>query len=100
VRVCIYARSLHGALPIFPALLAALALLVVAPWGSAPTDDPRGDNPTIRIKGDASLRLYTLQQGVLTPWGGEALGADDVVGFRVRDRKSTRLNSSHVKISY
>src|SRR5690606_42147749 len=54
----------------------------------------------IRLQGDGSLRPYrTKRLCGLVSHGALASGAS-VLKFLVADRKSTRLNSSHVKISY
>src|SRR5690606_8799264 len=52
---------------------------------------------------DRALRLASAHQHAAAPGlqREHVPGHDDVVGLRLRvDRKSTRLNSSHVKISY
>lgn len=61
-----------------PLALAMLALLFVSriPLG--------GD--TVRIKGTAELAPYHLEEGVLVPYDGRALGKGDVLGFRVDAR--------------
>src|SRR5699024_11946780 len=71
----IYTLSLHDALPI----CAAIAHSVV---GVADFDAPVL-RPTLRI-------VLAVLRSVLR----------DRVGFTIADRKSTRLNSSHVSISY
>src|SRR5690606_41924615 len=84
----IHPLSLHDALPIF---------YVVA-------DDQRKLIPTFNL---ASARLILMAQNQGEGEGGGQGGAPAVVEPEVvsneqlkEDRKSTRLNSSHVKISY
>src|SRR5207302_11397181 len=55
----------------------------------------------------AGVRLFLLHVPALQPrlsasplWGRGDARADAAVAAQCRDRKSTRLNSSHVKISY
>src|SRR5690606_41802939 len=72
----IYTLSLHDALPISPAALRA----AFRPGGGPPAPpDPLDRHPPFRRRG-----------GLLPP----------ALPDRPGDRKSTRLNSSHVKISY
>src|SRR5690606_40833006 len=73
---CIYTLSLHDALPIFPFPLLSDAGLAFARTLSL---------PTFRAGNEVFLKRLTLilEDGVIAS-----------------DRKSTRLNSSHVKISY
>src|SRR5690606_41172873 len=97
--LCLHTLSLHDALPIsfavlfspgvpmrFSPLLAALALVVAAPLAHADAEQ------AIR------KTLNTLQSDLKV----ESVGESPVKGlYQVQlDRKSTRLNSSHVKISY
>src|SRR3989442_8279661 len=73
----IYTLSLHDALPISPAM-----------FGDADRDlRPHGSRESLR----------PVQRGV-----AESLsdGRDRLRVLHARDRKSTRLNSSHVRISY
>src|SRR3989442_9065321 len=70
----IYTLSLHDALPITPAASAADIEVVV-----------KVQRPGLRPQIEADLRLL------------EHLA---LVGLDLGDRKSTRLNSSHVRISY
>src|SRR5205085_12020879 len=87
----IYTLSLHDALPILwvPAL-AALgrddnhARGGLNGWGrnACPTRPPRRSRPTIRTSKKASLPISSVRRRI------------------ARDRKSTRLNSSHSQISY
>src|SRR5690606_41562330 len=93
-----YALSLHDALPIWRALVdVGLAI-----------GDGRGVGTAAGIAALAALRLR--QDGVdlvderialdLEADGGPAQGSADLQRQHGQDRKSTRLNSSHVKISY
>src|SRR5690606_39581946 len=90
-------RSLHDALPIFDLLLAADAQLLLG---------LDLDRQPVRVPAGYARDVLAAQRVVPAD---EVLDrtADDVVdpGPAVRsrtssDRKSTRLNSSHVKISY
>src|SRR5207302_3549157 len=78
----IYTLSLHDALPI-------LSGRAIGPLGGGA--DLRGTHAL-----HPSLRLLRSTAGVGA--GGGCDGTGRLCG--VRDRKSTRLNSSHVKISY
>src|SRR5437868_12509215 len=71
-----YTLSLHDALPIFLAVLAGLGLIDEAVIVI--------DHAAVDLTG-----IDRLEHGAVAPVGGE-----------VGDRKSTRLNSSHVSISY
>src|SRR5437899_9995610 len=51
------------------------------------------------VRGTRAGLVLTLAQGPLPPAVTGAFGRDDVVGVGL-DRKSTRLNSSHLGISY
>jgi hypothetical protein len=63
-------------------MLAAAAALFVVPAITTP-DDPLPADPGVRIKGDASLSVHTLDGGDLHPYQGQALAQGDVVGFQV-----------------
>src|SRR5687768_17661247 len=81
----IYTLSLHDALPIFPQVRGDVS---PAAW---PPDD-----------GPAHLRAGRAAHGAGDGTGGvrPALRRRPQLRTRVRDRKSTRLNSSHGYISY
>src|SRR5690606_40254285 len=92
----IYTLSLHDALPIFVVAAAVVGV-----------EDVRRHEPLVAVHGTADARhLAAMAEGV----GGEPvldehlaaadLGAGQVLPLVRIDRKSTRLNSSHVKISY
>src|SRR5690606_39853245 len=83
----IYTLSLHDALPIF---------LRVA------VDDVEHDRRArLRIADDLAERVVRLDLGAVDRGDDIALDEAGLRGGTVRlDRKSTRLNSSHVKISY
>src|SRR5690606_41991226 len=86
----IYTLSLHDALPIF---------LHHAPGGSVnvETVDVRLDRCVL----DGLDPLVQLLAGLVQPLGRALLGLVRQLRRRgAGDRKSTRLNSSHVKISY
>src|SRR5690606_41660619 len=81
--------SLHAALPISPTLHGSAGSAV----GHAPASSSR-IHPRIRWAGQR-----TKERKLAAPWS--AIGASTLPPRqRSRDRKSTRLNSSHVKISY
>src|SRR5690349_22227227 len=81
-----YTLSLHDALPI------CLRQLV----GQRPAEQlERGMEVTFDEPG-----MHRSTVGVDHPGGGVARGERRVVADRDEDRKSTRLNSSHVEISY
>src|SRR5690606_39931852 len=54
----------------------------------------------IRVAGVLSGNLRHAAQGVLMAAAFFVTGTDTEIGKTTIDRKSTRLNSSHVKISY
>src|SRR5207302_5512574 len=88
----LYTLSLHDALPIFPRELAGeiLHLAVRLAEGRGHDVETVLDRPVVRVgiaRGDPERRVRLLQRL------GDRRGARE-------DRKSTRLNSSHVKISY
>src|SRR3712207_7185840 len=58
-----------------------------------PGQDPRGGAPLPAVHGTAAAALRGGD-------GGDASGGGAVGGGTGRDRKSTRLNSSHANISY
>src|SRR5262245_64462108 len=66
-------------------------------------DDPH-PAPTRKDPREASRALSDEQRGVVAQGGGnleQGLGPSGMLdGLRIRDRKSTRLNSSHLGISY
>src|SRR5690606_42093419 len=84
----IYTLSLHDALPIFA--------------GADAQDRGRGDRgaprAAARRRGAAAAGAAARARSGDARAAGVALGAGG--GGRAVDRKSTRLNSSHVKISY
>src|SRR5439155_23000797 len=88
-----YTLSLHDALPIFGGLLRTNCKLVGALPGGDLAADPelRGDR-TLRREADRSGKMGRYQDAV------ERQLLD--LRHRQQDRKSTRLNSSHVAISY
>src|SRR5690606_40372617 len=84
----IYTLSLHDALPIYHLLAPGIQLFrgAVAPVGSP---------PLLQAPGKLAVKLQSLPlviRAVIAPGAGPLVP--------VQDRKSTRLNSSHVKISY
>src|SRR5690606_39981532 len=86
----VHARSLHDALPIYP-LLAQQAVHQgrLAHVGTADEGDAQAVGIVVQRLGAALFR-QPLQD----------LGMQVVQALAVGDRKGTRLNSSHVKISY
>src|SRR5690606_41646901 len=95
--IAIYALSLHDALPIS-------ARPVGGGTGAADTwhgdaRRRRGGRRRRRVSGSSERPFHGAERrdAVL----GRGMGREQVVHPRAReDRKSTRLNSSHVKISY
>src|SRR5207249_8384823 len=92
-----YTLSLHDALPIWPDRSSASR-----PWtleaslaGSMPAPPPVGVSVL-----SSFLRSYITPLNERLTDTADALGRDDHLIERQRDRKSTRLNSSHVSISY
>src|SRR5690606_41583023 len=84
-----YPLSLHDALPIF----------------LMPADEAATDALLARGTPDFATRVAgrtVVQMGTMAPEHSAALEADvrAAGGSYAEDRKSTRLNSSHVKISY
>src|SRR2546427_7595723 len=71
----IYTLSLHDALPIYV--------------------DPLTNRVTVIAKLDSAMAPYVVADS-----GKAAFGVRVVADSRARDRKSTRLNSSHSQISY
>src|SRR5690606_41258343 len=71
----IYALSLHDALPISPAM---------SPAANAPSTPSTVSRVVVLIR----------------PFSSSGRSVESTTGLALTDRKSTRLNSSHVKISY
>src|SRR5699024_12084297 len=93
----LYTLSLHDALPIFVRYGSG----VDAPWGlRQERSGPRGAEIEIDTPhGELTVQLsVTGHHNVLNALG--ALAASSVAVPEAEDRKSTRLNSSHVSISY
>src|SRR5690606_40905543 len=90
-----YPLSLHDALPISPATRA---------WRASATDGPPSSDPPFNAAGHRrALRLAVrgrLDPDRFLPKLPRRLVQHPGTGGHGRDRKSTRLNSSHVKISY
>src|SRR5690606_41929719 len=87
----IYTLSLHDALPIFEDLFLADQLRIQQPQRTAtvqPVDQVLDVLRRIARPRQAGDRIFQLAP------------VDDDRGRHREDRKSTRLNSSHVKISY
>src|SRR5690606_41954220 len=82
----IYPLSLHDALPIYWSVAASIALALCHS-----AKDRAVDDAYVVAKNHGELADLRATLGKLT--------APELVGV-LRDRKSTRLNSSHVKISY
>src|SRR5690606_40212382 len=85
-----YTLSLHDALPILsqPRVVEEVHLAYIAAGADLIETNTFGANPF-------RLRAYGLEEEV---WRVNLQGAK--LARRLTDRKSTRLNSSHVKISY
>src|SRR5690606_41986296 len=94
----VYTRPLHDALPIYCILFNADCLAVLPTLGKVDavvTDPPYGigaANGAAKGGTDASGRYVRRPR--------EYAGSWDDARASEQDRKSTRLNSSHVKISY
>src|SRR5690606_41462157 len=85
----IYTRSLHDALPIF--LNESLASVAECSWIKI-----------VPYPQDFNFQAQIEQMGSFTQLQIPLFKQQERIGslFFMRDRKSTRLNSSHVKISY
>src|SRR5690606_39671006 len=88
--------SLHDALPIYdqpararPAVPARPLALAMRPTGRIPDRAP-ADFPAVCVMGPTAAGKTELAVRLIEAFPFEI----------IRDRKSTRLNSSHVKISY
>src|SRR5690606_40150942 len=83
-------RTLHENIPVLPAISrAASAITRHANPDEIPPADGRSDAPPVAVRSDfAEETPAFLEQQV------------DLAPAAAPDRKSTRLNSSHVKISY
>src|SRR5690606_41691797 len=92
--------SLHDALPIFLEINQRLACFVEVVSAVDGVVDRLEDRNQRRLH-DPWLTHIALQHfgGNVQPASGEE-AQEGVVDRRLIDRKSTRLNSSHVKISY
>src|SRR5690625_5858989 len=89
IPTCIYLLSLHDALPIFADRLRGRAEVLPGPLGGGVLDTRLVEQAGIEPQTD---RVEVFGDGVL-------LSVHHVERIH-RDRKSTRLNSSHVAISY
>src|SRR5690606_42166450 len=94
----IYSLSLHHALPIytFPTALHIAAVEAVEGY-LIPRVEPLRD--TLREKAKAFADIVKIGRTHLMDATPLTLG-QEISGWASQDRKSTRLNSSHVKISY
>src|SRR5207245_11052437 len=96
----IYALSLHDALPIWSRISGALLVLRTraAPHpGHAKSNDAHlSRRPRRALSSSVTLEdLAQFRREMLRP-----IGLNQSLDSRLRDRKSTRLNSSHGSISY
>src|SRR5690606_40635170 len=89
----IYTRSLHDALPICSAALDEMQA------GDAGADIGRALILAADLLPDAEVHLISDQELEVGQANVHVVG-EPVANVGIRDRKSTRLNSSHVKISY
>src|SRR5204862_7056489 len=80
--------SLHDALPISATSMSGFAIEAVAVWPASSPPDEKTPSPPSEVGAPMSWSRFV---GAPTSLGG--LGV-------FSDRKSTRLNSSHVEISY
>src|SRR5690606_41924089 len=97
LRIYIYHLSLHDALPIFEVTRILIILVLVHPF--------LDENLEQAAEKYFLLKLFESDFELLPKEGFRLLGIgdEDIVHtheVRFVDRKSTRLNSSHVKISY
>src|SRR5690606_41325760 len=95
---CLYLLSLHDALPIFPFFSARVShegdVLSVHPRVSGTVAGVSADGERVALSGSSRMGVYDFARDRwLEGW------PDDLDAWAL-DRKSTRLNSSHVKISY
>src|SRR5690606_40850626 len=91
-------RSLHAALPVW--LAPGAAVLVDLPLAGTPNP---GFLAALRCDArlvDVPILALVDEEDDATVRDAMGAGADDFVRASLLDRKSTRLNSSHVKISY
>src|SRR5690606_20535790 len=81
-----------------------LSLATLIAFGSCESLDEINDNPNGVSPGDANVNMLMPTVMVGAAKNTLNLGYQDVAGVvqhtQKEDRKSTRLNSSHVKISY
>src|SRR5690606_41689060 len=95
----IYTLSLHDALPISPSLAPSIGVLLNLSPDHLDRHGPADD-------AEAAMRNYAaIKERLVIGAEVAVVGVDDepsvaILKRRVADRKSTRLNSSHVKISY
>src|SRR5207245_8634706 len=95
----VYTLSLHDALPIFTP---AQAEPVLVESGTTLGQPERV--AAVAKRPGASLRGLLVAAGVPCPYSADVVAAAEIElkydGYLARDRKSTRLNSSHGSISY
>src|SRR5690606_41234361 len=93
---CASTRSLHDALPIF-----GMTFFVTALIGNALAARVEESEELARQRAIALSNLARLNERIVQHMqSGIVVLDDDLRVTLVKDRKSTRLNSSHVKISY
>src|SRR5207249_12259778 len=89
----LYTLSLHDALPIS-------ALLVIYIRAHVP-ESPVWERHRAAAKGRRfDLRRFAKEHGALLSYAALLMTAFNYMSHGTQDRKSTRLNSSHVSISY
>src|SRR5690606_39871875 len=94
-RAAIPALSLHDALPIWRDHAASSDRLYMARAGFTPDEDNEYGLTWYRQEGDKEDPPYAGTSGNSRFWAWPSWDKESL-----RDRKSTRLNSSHVKTSY
>src|SRR5690606_39416445 len=92
--------ALHGALPIFNRNLTSSEIIGQLWWAKRVLEADAG---TARLGGAGNDDTRVVSNVVMMGMGEPLLNYDQLLPalrLMLEDRKSTRLNSSHVKISY
>src|SRR5690606_41452860 len=96
----VYTLSLHDALPILGVLIGIATLMTVGVYGLV-AGIVKLDDFGLYLSRSISAFARSVGTGILrmAPWLMKGLAVAGTAAMFL-DRKSTRLNSSHVKISY